>query len=153
MCWSCNGARHDTGHPFPHEIQTSAQPRGQLVRKGEERRGEERRHEKRKKRHSSIQSAKRTDGVSTAEGFVDRLIQLWVQGQFELQQIYLHLAMLHVQTVLHHLPACTHTHTHTHTHQEFMEAREDGGSGVPVDGPGPLGETVPGSQLVPGGLR
>ena len=35
MCWSCNGARHDTEHPFPHQIRTSALPPGQLVR-GEE---------------------------------------------------------------------------------------------------------------------
>ena len=91
MCWSCSGARHDNGHPLPHQMWTSAQPRGRLVRKGEERR-----HEKRIKGHSCIQSAKRTNGVSAAEGFVDRLIQLWVQGQLELQQIHLHLAVLHV---------------------------------------------------------
>ena len=24
MCWSCNGARHDNGHPFPHQMRTSA---------------------------------------------------------------------------------------------------------------------------------
>ena len=47
----------------------------------------------------------------------------------------------------------TFLHAHTHTHQELIGPREDGGSYVPVDGSGPLGEAIPGSQLVPCGLR
>ena len=43
--------------------------------------------------------------------------------------------------------------TFLHTHKELTGPREDGRSYVPIDGSGSLGETIPGSQLVPCGLR
>ena len=90
---------------------------------------------------------KHTDSAGTAESLDNRFTGLGVQVELELQQVDLHLAVFYVEPVLQHLPADTHS---TLTGQN---GRWESMSGSPGNGPGPLGESVPGNQLVPGSLR
>ena len=102
-------------------------------------------HEKRKKRHSSIQSVP----------MVSARLKDLLTGSFNFgcrDSLNSSRYTSTLQCFMYSPCSTTFLHAHTHTQQEFMEAREDGGSCVPVDGPGPLGEFIPGSQLVPGGL-
>ena len=91
---------------------------------------------------------KHTDSAGTAERLDNSFAGLGVQVELELQQVDLHLAVFHVEPMLHHLPADTYS---TLTGQN---SRWESKSGSPGNGPGgPLGESVPGNQLVPGSLR
>ena len=50
-----------------------------------------------------------TDSVSSAEGFGDVLVQFRMNTEFEVQQVHLNLAVLHIQTILHHCPVHQYT--------------------------------------------
>ena len=90
---------------------------------------------------------KHTNSAGAAERLDNRFTGLGVQVELELQQVDLQLAVFHVEPMLHHLPADTYS---TLTGQN---GRWESKSGSPGNGPGPLGESVPGNQLVPGSLR